>query len=103
VSWMHTVSMRFDSSYHLSAKLIFESSLTEEDKPKVTYIQVKTFTKVLPVCIGCKKIRNDKGKWEEADTYLMTHARVLVTHGVCPACTRQLFSPEMAEEILKDE
>ncbi|WP_025323035.1 ferritin family protein [Deferrisoma camini] len=46
---------------------------------------------LVPICSGCKKIRDDAGYWEHLETYLKTHAGLEFTHGLCPDCTRQLY------------
>lgn len=49
--------------------------------------------KMLPVCVRCKKVRNDAEFWPEAEGYFKDH---LETQGVCPQCMRTL-RPEFAE------
>jgi len=47
---------------------------------------IKTLEGLLPVCAGCKKIRDDKGDWYSVDTYICQHTRAEITHGLCPDC-----------------
>lgn len=61
--------------------------------------KVKTLSGMLPICAGCKKIRDDQGYWEAVEGYLKKHADVTFTHSLCPACIRQRY-PDFAEEIL---
>ncbi len=53
--------------------------------------RVKTLTGLLPICANCKKIRNDKGYWEQVETYLNAHADVRFSHSVCPGCMTQFY------------
>jgi PAS domain-containing protein len=52
---------------------------------------IKTLSGLLPICSSCKKIRNDKGYWQQVETYIMSHAEIRFTHGICPECTDKLY------------
>jgi hypothetical protein len=47
---------------------------------------VKTLRGIVPICSYCKKIRNDKGYWDQVEVYVMEHTEADFTHGICPAC-----------------
>ena len=49
----------------------------------------KTLRRLLPVCEGCKRIRDDKGYWSEVETYLRNQAGVGVNVGLCPECSQK--------------
>ena len=53
--------------------------------------QVKTLSGLLPICAGCKKVRNKADQWLELDTYLMQHTEAQLTHGLCPNCVKIYF------------
>jgi PAS domain S-box-containing protein len=59
---------------------------------------VKTLSGIIPICAGCKKIRDDKGFWNQVDTYIQTHSLAKFTHGLCPDCTARLY-PEINEDM----
>lgn len=48
--------------------------------------RVRVMKAFLPMCSGCKKVRDDDGKWELVDTYLWSLSGNPVSHGVCPDC-----------------
>lgn len=52
---------------------------------------VKTLTSLLPICSGCKKIRDDSGYWNQVESYLAQYAGTRFTHGMCPDCLREYF------------
>lgn len=52
--------------------------------------EVKTLRGLLPICAGCKKIRDDEGLWRGIEEYLWTHADVMVSHGLCPNCLEKI-------------
>lgn len=59
---------------------------------------VKTLSGIIPICAGCKKVRDDKGFWNQVDTYIQTHSLARFSHGLCPDCTTRLY-PEVSESI----
>jgi CheY-like chemotaxis protein len=59
--------------------------------------EVKRLSGLLPICASCKKIRNDKGYWEEVETYIKERSEVEFSHGVCPECAQKLY-PEIYQK-----
>jgi hypothetical protein len=53
--------------------------------------EVKTLGGMLPICAHCKKIRDDKGYWNQLETYLKSHTDAEFTHGICPDCAQEIF------------
>lgn len=49
---------------------------------------------LIPICSHCKKMRNDRGYWEQVETYLGSRTHAAFTHGVCPDCLRTHY-PEL--------
>jgi hypothetical protein len=47
---------------------------------------VKTLSGLLPICMHCKRIRDDQGRWERVERYLATRTDASFTHGLCPEC-----------------
>lgn len=47
---------------------------------------IKTLRGLLPVCVSCKKVRNDKGYWRSIDTYIAEWSETQITHGICSDC-----------------
>ncbi|MEI7733742.1 MAG: hypothetical protein WCO56_29525, partial [Verrucomicrobiota bacterium] len=52
---------------------------------------VKSLSGLLPICAGCKKIRDDKGYWNQVESYITKHSEATFTHGLCPDCSKQYF------------
>ncbi len=48
--------------------------------------EIKTLKGFLPICVSCKKIRDDQGYWNQLEAYISTHSDAVLTHGVCPQC-----------------
>jgi len=60
--------------------------------------QVKQLSGLLPICSSCKKIRDDKGYWNQIETYISEHSEALFSHGLCPDCGKKLY-PQYFDEI----
>lgn len=66
--------------------------------------QVKTLKGILPICMSCKKIRDDQGYWEQVEVYVRDHTEAEFSHGICPSCIKELypgFAPGPYEEESK--
>jgi C4-dicarboxylate-specific signal transduction histidine kinase len=59
--------------------------------------KVKILSGFLPICSSCKKIRDDKGYWNQIESYIRKHSEAEFSHGICPDCTVKLY-PELYEE-----
>ena len=53
--------------------------------------EVKTLGGLLPICSVCKKIRDDKGYWNQIESYLRDRTDAEFTHGICPECAAEYF------------
>lgn len=59
--------------------------------------KVKTLSGLFPICSSCKKIRDDKGYWNQVETYIREHSEVEFSHGFCPDCMKKLY-PEFIKK-----
>lgn len=75
----------------------------ENDQPWVLLIlenitEVVKLRELLPVCVHCKKIRDDDEYWHEVDVYFTRHLDIDFSHGLCPDCLeRTLKKLEIGE------
>lgn len=53
--------------------------------------QVRLLTGLLPICANCKKIRDEKGSWQQMEAYISGHSSAMFSHGICPDCARLLY------------
>jgi PAS domain-containing protein len=49
---------------------------------------VRTLKGLLPICMYCKKIRNDQGYWDRIESYISTRTDATFSHGICGDCSR---------------
>ncbi len=59
--------------------------------------QVKGLSGILPICAGCKKIRDQKGEWQGLETYIMAYTDAVFSHGICPDCAQKLYGRSFDE------
>jgi len=59
--------------------------------------EVKTLKGIFPICASCKKVRNDKGYWEQIEVYIRDRSEAEFSHGICPECMKKLY-PDFADE-----
>ena len=57
--------------------------------------KVKQLSGLLPMCACCKKIRDDKGYWNQLEAYISDHSEADFSHGICPECVKEHY-PEYA-------
>jgi sensor histidine kinase YesM len=48
--------------------------------------EVRTLRGILPICSYCKKVRDDKGYWNQVEQYVSDHTDAKFSHGICPSC-----------------
>jgi len=92
--------------YVMAQRDITERQRLEQEKEKLivdlqkALSKVKTLSGFLPICASCKKIRDDKGYWNEVERYIGGHSEAEFSHSICPDCIRKLY-PEYADEVLR--
>ena len=60
--------------------------------------QVKSLGSLLPICAYCKKIRDDKGYWNQLEEYISTHSNTDFSHSICPDCQKKYYSDLIDDE-----
>jgi len=66
--------------------------------------QIKALRGLLPICSYCKKIRDDKGYWNQIEAYVAEHSEAEFSHGICPDCMEKHFpqlqlSPQATSDV----
>jgi PAS domain S-box-containing protein len=70
------------------------------DNLKKSLTKVRKLSGLLPICASCKKIRDDKGYWNQIEAYIRDHSEAEFSHGICPECSEKLY-PEYQRELIK--
>lgn len=59
--------------------------------------KVKQLEGVIPICMYCKKIRDDKESWQQLEGYISEHSEAHFSHGICPECYQKTALQELKE------
>jgi hypothetical protein len=54
--------------------------------------EVRTLRGLIPICSCCKKIRDDRGLWNQLESYISAHSEATFSHGICPECRPTLYA-----------
>ncbi len=88
--WLAVAEVRFpgnlDHYRHLAEMLAQAGHLA--------ILNARQLRGMLPICFGCKKIRDDSGLWNRIEEYIAAHSGATFTHGLCPDCLDKLYPSE---------
>ena len=48
--------------------------------------QIRQLKELIPICMYCKRVRDDTDYWDQVETYIHAHTGSNFSHGVCPEC-----------------
>lgn len=65
--------------------------------------ELKILEGILPICASCKKIRNEKGEYEQIEKYVTEHSEASFSHGICPECANRLYPEYFSNQIDSDK
>lgn len=60
--------------------------------------EVKTLRGLFPICLYCKRIRDDQNYWRSVEEYLASHSEMRFSHGICPTCFPKVVERELSDE-----
>ncbi|MBF0204100.1 MAG: GAF domain-containing protein [Desulfamplus sp.] len=58
---------------------------------KEALAKVKQLSGFLPICSFCKKIRDDKGYWNQMEAYIRDHSEAEFSHSICRECAKEHY------------
>ncbi len=64
---------------------------TSNKKVKDAIESINELSGLLPICASCKKIRDDKGYWNQIETYIRERSDAEFSHGICPDCAKEMY------------
>jgi hypothetical protein len=53
--------------------------------------RVKVLSGLIPICTHCKAVRDDKGYWQQVDSFMREHSDAKLSHAICPECAQKLM------------
>jgi len=72
-------------------KIAQNALIKEKDKLKEAILKIKKLSGLLPICASCKNIRDDKGYWNQIESYIRDHSEADFSHSICPSCAKKLY------------
>jgi len=72
----------------------------ERERLQKALDEVRTLRGIIPICVSCKQIRDDKGYWNQVEKYVGDHTEAEFSHGICPECMEKLY-PQFAKKKRK--
>ncbi len=66
--------------------------------------EVNNLEQFIPICANCKKIRDDKGYWDQVERYISSRTSSQFSHSICPECAEKLYGKEIRDiNLYKDK
>lgn len=81
----------FSESFNSMVEALSEKERTEASLREVRS-QVRNLEGIIPICMYCKKIRDDEDSWQQLERYISEHSEALFSHGICPTCFENRFN-----------
>ena len=75
---------------HLALIFTIDQLENKTNQLQKAYNEVKTLKGMLPICAKCKKIRDDKGYWNQIESYIKKHSEAEFSHSICPECAAEI-------------
>jgi len=82
------IGVAFDITERKAAEAERERAIVEL---RAALDRVRTLSGLIPICVHCKNIRNDRGYWEQVDTWVREHSDAEFSHGICPECIKHVM------------
>ena len=82
---------------HCNIEIAVCKDKAEKDRKKLiqelrdSLAKAKLLSGLLPICANCKDIRNDKGYYEQIESYIRDHSEAEFSHSICPKCAKKLY------------
>ncbi|HEY0006071.1 MAG TPA: hypothetical protein VGB17_14930 [Pyrinomonadaceae bacterium] len=97
---LKTVNRRLEEYSEQLVRALDERNQEAKEKERLIHeleealAKVRILSGLLPICSSCKNIRDDKGYWNQMETYISEHSDAEFSHGLCPSCAKVLY-PEV--------
>jgi DNA-binding response OmpR family regulator len=62
---------------------------------EATLARVKRLERLLPICMHCKKIRDERNTWHQIESYISSHSDAEFSHGICADCLKKFYLSEL--------
>jgi len=85
--------MRIEMEEELSRHRLHLEELVEQRTAELeeALTTVKRLSGLLPICASCKKIKDDRGSWQQMEVFIRDRSEATFSHGICPECAKSLY------------
>jgi hypothetical protein len=91
-TWLEAIEM---ISMLISKGLLSLYHIKEQERTLVelqsAFSEIKTLKGIIPICMHCKGIRDDKGYWTQLEKFISEHSDAEFTHGICDKCLEKYY------------
>ena len=63
--------------------------IRKNEELEAALARVKQLEGIIPICMYCKKIRDDQQSWQQLESYISNHSEARFSHGMCPQCAEE--------------
>lgn len=83
---------RLDLAQSTSERRKLEEALCETEERYSHLAAHPALSGIIPICSGCKKIRDERGAWHPVEIYIQERTGARFTHTICQECEQKLYS-----------
>ena len=74
---------------HMALKEQRDQLVRQKEELEAALARVKQLEGIIPICMYCKKIRDDQQSWHQLESYISNHSEARFSHGMCPHCAEE--------------
>jgi len=93
IAWLMMNNQRLEVELRASRDSL-QTTNTELEK---ALSEVKALSGIIPICMHCKEIRDDKGYWNQLETFISRHSEAKFNHSICPRCLKEKY-PDLDDD-----
>jgi PAS domain S-box-containing protein len=100
--WNSTADVEHELIYAV-ARDITERKQAEHEREQLlrelqaVLSEVKELQRILPICMYCKRIRNDQNDWQTVEAYISHHTNSRFSHSICPTCYESVIESQLGD------
>ncbi len=89
---------KISDSYQKKLMVLKDQAEEKNLELETALAEIETLSGLLPICSGCKQIRDVEGDWHQIESYISNHSQAEFSHSLCPKCFKKLY-PKYSKKI----
>lgn len=81
----------FADRHRLQLKRRTHALSVTRDELRAALATVQTLEGIIPICMFCKKTRDDAGYWQAVERFIEQRTQAEFSHGICPDCMQRHY------------